>query len=185
VTLNRLEQSCVEPTRYHKINHNPVAIKRLLVDLFVEAHDAAPSEIILDLDAQRLESIGETGLEEFRVEPVDHVVERVVGRKATLTGQETTQEIEPLFAPQPDLTKSSMPDNVAHSTSSRISDSGYSTRQRWRRADSAEKWSRTEADGGRWDMVSSVIEDTHEFIIPAMTDELRGLWRVNQALLSS
>jgi hypothetical protein len=50
-TLNRLELSCLEPTRYHKISHNPIAIKRLLVDLFLEAHERAPSEIILDLDA--------------------------------------------------------------------------------------------------------------------------------------
>jgi hypothetical protein len=50
-TLNRLELSRLEPTRYHKISHNPVAIKRLMVDLFLEAHDRAPSEIILDLDA--------------------------------------------------------------------------------------------------------------------------------------
>jgi Transposase DDE domain group 1 len=50
-TLNRLELSCLEPSRYHKISHNPVGIKRLMVDLFLEAHDRAPSEIILDLDA--------------------------------------------------------------------------------------------------------------------------------------
>jgi hypothetical protein len=50
-TLNRLELSRLEPTRYHKISHNPIAIRRLLVDLFVEAHDRAPREIILDLDA--------------------------------------------------------------------------------------------------------------------------------------
>lgn len=50
-TLNRLELSCLEPTRYHKISHNPIAIKRLMVDLFLETHDRAPSEIILDLDA--------------------------------------------------------------------------------------------------------------------------------------
>jgi hypothetical protein len=50
-TLNRLELSCLEPTRYHKISHNAVAIKRLMVDLFVEAHERAPSEITLDLDA--------------------------------------------------------------------------------------------------------------------------------------
>jgi hypothetical protein len=31
-TLNRLELSKLEPTRYHKISHNPVAIKTLLVD---------------------------------------------------------------------------------------------------------------------------------------------------------
>jgi hypothetical protein len=27
-TLNRLERSRLEPTRYHKISHNPIAIKR-------------------------------------------------------------------------------------------------------------------------------------------------------------
>jgi len=41
----------LEPTRYHKISHNPIAIKRLLVDLFLEAHRRAPGEIVLDLDA--------------------------------------------------------------------------------------------------------------------------------------
>jgi hypothetical protein len=50
-TLNRLERSRLEPTRYHKISHNPIAIKQLLVDLFLEAHKRAPNEIILDLDA--------------------------------------------------------------------------------------------------------------------------------------
>jgi DDE family transposase len=50
-TLNRLELSKLEPTRYHKISHNPVAIKRLPVDLFLEAHVGAPKQIILDLDA--------------------------------------------------------------------------------------------------------------------------------------
>src|SRR4249919_587452 len=50
-TLNRLELSRLEPTRYHKISHNPVAIKRLFVELFLEAHERAPNEIILDLDA--------------------------------------------------------------------------------------------------------------------------------------
>ena len=41
----------LEPTRYHKISHNTVAIKRLFVDLFLEAHERVPNEIILDLDA--------------------------------------------------------------------------------------------------------------------------------------
>src|SRR5437899_187589 len=50
-TLNRLELSKLTPTRYHKISHNPMAIKGLLVDLFLEAHKRAPTEIILDLDA--------------------------------------------------------------------------------------------------------------------------------------
>jgi hypothetical protein len=49
--LNRLELSKLAPTRYHKISHNPVAIKNLLVDLFVMAHERAPRQIILDLDA--------------------------------------------------------------------------------------------------------------------------------------
>ena len=50
-TLNRLELSRPEPTRYHRIGHDPAAIEALLVDLFVEAHAAAPEEIVLDLDA--------------------------------------------------------------------------------------------------------------------------------------
>src|SRR5215469_3739545 len=41
-TLNRLELSRLEPTRYHKISHNPAAIGRLFVDLFLEAHARAP-----------------------------------------------------------------------------------------------------------------------------------------------
>ena len=49
-TLNRLELSRLQSTRYHKISHNPIAIKRLMVDLFLEGHEQAPSEIILDLD---------------------------------------------------------------------------------------------------------------------------------------
>ena len=50
-TLNRLELSRAEPTRYHKISHNPAAIETLFVDLFLEAHRRAPEQIILDLDA--------------------------------------------------------------------------------------------------------------------------------------
>jgi hypothetical protein len=50
-TLNRLELSREEATRYHKIAHDPAAIEGLLVRLFLEAHTAAPNEIILDLDA--------------------------------------------------------------------------------------------------------------------------------------
>ena len=50
-TLNRLELSRLEPTRYHKISHNPMAIKRLLVEMLLEAHERAPNEIVLDLDA--------------------------------------------------------------------------------------------------------------------------------------
>jgi len=50
-TLNRLELSRGEPSRYHKISHDGAAIERLLVELFVEAHRQPPEEIILDLDA--------------------------------------------------------------------------------------------------------------------------------------
>ena len=50
-TLNRLELSKLESTRYHKISHNPVAIRKLFVDLFLEAHERPPQQIILDLDA--------------------------------------------------------------------------------------------------------------------------------------
>lgn len=50
-TLNRLELSRAEPTRYHKIAHDPAAIEGLFVDLFLEAHRRAPREIVLDLDA--------------------------------------------------------------------------------------------------------------------------------------
>lgn len=50
-TLNRLELSRPEPTRYHKISHDPAAIEGLFVELFLEAHKAAPERIILDLDA--------------------------------------------------------------------------------------------------------------------------------------
>ena len=50
-TLNRLELSRPEPTRYHKISANEPAIEALLVELFVEAHSKPPKQIILDLDA--------------------------------------------------------------------------------------------------------------------------------------
>ena len=50
-TLNRLELSRPEPTRYHKISHDAAMIEGLLVDLFVEAHRSPPKQIVLDLDA--------------------------------------------------------------------------------------------------------------------------------------
>jgi hypothetical protein len=50
-TLNRLELSRPEPTKYHKISHDGVAIESLFVDLFMEAHGRAPRQIVLDLDA--------------------------------------------------------------------------------------------------------------------------------------
>ena len=50
-TLNRLELSRPEPTKYHKISHDGAAIENLFVDLFVEGHRRAPRQIVLDLDA--------------------------------------------------------------------------------------------------------------------------------------
>jgi hypothetical protein len=50
-TLNRLELSRPAPTRYHKISYRAADIEALLVDLFLEAHQAPPKQIILDLDA--------------------------------------------------------------------------------------------------------------------------------------
>jgi hypothetical protein len=50
-TLNRLELSRAEATRYHKISHDAAAIEMLFVDLFLDAHKEAPKQIVLDLDA--------------------------------------------------------------------------------------------------------------------------------------
>jgi Transposase DDE domain group 1 len=50
-TLNRLELSQEEPSRYHKIGYDAAAIEALPVRLFLEAHKRPPERIILDLDA--------------------------------------------------------------------------------------------------------------------------------------
>jgi hypothetical protein len=50
-TLNRLELSRQQPTRYHKIAYDEAAIEALPVTLFLEAHKRPPKQIILDLDA--------------------------------------------------------------------------------------------------------------------------------------
>jgi hypothetical protein len=50
-TLNRLERSPTEPSRYHKISYAAAKIEGLFVDLFLDAHAAPPPQIILDLDA--------------------------------------------------------------------------------------------------------------------------------------
>jgi DDE family transposase len=50
-TLNRLELSRPEPTRYHKISYDAAAIEGLFVELFLDAHSAPPPQITLDLDA--------------------------------------------------------------------------------------------------------------------------------------
>ncbi len=50
-TLNRLELSQNEPSRYHRIAYDAAAIEALPVTLFLEAHGRPPEQIILDLDA--------------------------------------------------------------------------------------------------------------------------------------
>jgi hypothetical protein len=50
-TLNRLELSGPEPTRYHRVSCDGAAVERLFVSLFLEAQRTAPKQIVLDLDA--------------------------------------------------------------------------------------------------------------------------------------
>ena len=51
-TINRLEHAPAgDGERYHKIGHDPKALERLFVDVFLDAHDKAPREIVVDLDA--------------------------------------------------------------------------------------------------------------------------------------
>ncbi len=50
-TLNRLELSRAEPTRYHKLAASTAKLERLFVNLFLDAHAQPPEQIILDLDA--------------------------------------------------------------------------------------------------------------------------------------
>src|SRR5580704_17504753 len=50
-TLNRLELSRAEPSRYHKISYDAALIEAVFVDVLLDAHSAPPSQIVLDLDA--------------------------------------------------------------------------------------------------------------------------------------
>ena len=50
-TLNRLELSQPILTRYHKVSHDAAAIEALFVEVFLEAYQRPPRQIILDLDA--------------------------------------------------------------------------------------------------------------------------------------
>ena len=50
-TLNRLELSRPEPTRYARLAADTDAIEALFVDLFLDAHGKPPKQITLDLDA--------------------------------------------------------------------------------------------------------------------------------------
>ena len=44
-TLNQLEPAPSEPSRYHKVGHDPAAIDGLFVDLFLDAHKTPPERI--------------------------------------------------------------------------------------------------------------------------------------------
>jgi Transposase DDE domain group 1 len=51
-TLNRLEHSAkVGADPYHKITHDPAAIERWFVELMMNAHDEAPRQLTIDIDA--------------------------------------------------------------------------------------------------------------------------------------
>jgi hypothetical protein len=50
-TLNRLERSKPQPTRYARIAADTAAIEALFVDLFLDAPSKPPAQITLDLDA--------------------------------------------------------------------------------------------------------------------------------------
>ena len=53
-TLNRLELSTEQPSRYKKIHYRAERIDELLVAVFVEAHAAPPQQIVIDLDVTDL-----------------------------------------------------------------------------------------------------------------------------------
>jgi len=53
-TLNRLELGTDAPDRYKKIRYHQEAIDELMTALFVEAHQTAPKQIVLDLDVTDL-----------------------------------------------------------------------------------------------------------------------------------
>lgn len=57
-TLNRLELSDGTPNRYKKITYWKDAIDSLLVDVFLEAFEQAPEELVLDLDTTDVELHG-------------------------------------------------------------------------------------------------------------------------------
>ncbi len=50
-TLNRLEHAGkIGQDRHHKLDHDPAAIERLFVELFLDAHCEPPVRIVIDLD---------------------------------------------------------------------------------------------------------------------------------------
>ena len=53
-TLNRLEMGAGEPNRYKKITFWKEALDELLVTVFLESHEQAPEQIVLDMDTTDL-----------------------------------------------------------------------------------------------------------------------------------
>ena len=53
-TLNRLELSAEQPSRYKKIHCRVEAVDELLTTVFVEAHEVPPERVVLDLDVTDL-----------------------------------------------------------------------------------------------------------------------------------
>jgi Transposase DDE domain group 1 len=61
-TLNRLELTPVREAlseRYHKISYSSEALDALLVEIFLESHEQAPAQIVLDLDVTDMPLHGE------------------------------------------------------------------------------------------------------------------------------
>src|SRR5436853_5117716 len=56
-TLNRLELSRPEPTRYHKISYDTALIEAVFVEVFLDAHAVPPPQITLDLDLRRPKAV--------------------------------------------------------------------------------------------------------------------------------
>ena len=52
-TLNRLELSRAEPSRYHKISYDAALIEAVFVDVFLDAHAVPPPQITLDPGLRR------------------------------------------------------------------------------------------------------------------------------------
>jgi len=52
-TLNRLELSRAEPSRYHKISYDTALIEAVFVDVFLDAHAVPPPQITLDPGLRR------------------------------------------------------------------------------------------------------------------------------------
>ena len=66
-TLNRMELGAGTPDRYKKITFWKEAVDELLVQVFLESHDHAPAEIILDVDTTDLPLHGQQEGRFFRL----------------------------------------------------------------------------------------------------------------------